>query len=559
MKAADGPAALPSRAADPVLSARQHAGPRAGAGTTTALPGPVSSPAQQTSIVEGEPGRAPWGRLVTGPWPLLCILAVQAVLSLRLVWSNTAFTDEALYLRSGQMEWAHLLHGTPIPPFPTYFSGAPVLYPPIGALADSLGGLAGARILSLCFMLGATSLLSDATSRLFGRRAAFFAAALFAMLGPTVRLGAFATYDAMSLFVIAAAAWCAVRAGRQRDAAGWAAAVGLLLLAASVIKYAAALFVPPVIALVFLMARPYPGGKAARMRTATAAICWTAGAIGLWELATIGNGYYVTGVVTTTLARPVSTATALSVLSGSWTWIGILTVMAVAGAIAALASRSAHASVVAALAAMALLVPLEQARIHTLTSLDKHVAFGAWFAAAAAGYGVNWLVTKFGRIPARSIATVTCALPLIFLAQRGLGQAREMFDWPDVTRLVAALRTEMPGTTGNVLIDSHSDAEYYLAPTTAWRRWSSTSSLILPSGRTVSSAIGTYSNPGIYIHFLSRGYFKLVELNTFARGSLGESIAAYLTLDPNYHIVATGPYGSGHFIIWQYRASAGAG
>ena len=69
-------------------------------------------------------------------WPLVVVLAVQAALSLRLVWSNTAFQDEGLYLRAGHLEWARWLHGAPIPDFPSYFSGAPVIYPPIAALAD---------------------------------------------------------------------------------------------------------------------------------------------------------------------------------------------------------------------------------------------------------------------------------------------------------------------------------------------------------------------------------------------------------------------------------------
>ena len=62
-------------------------------------------------------------------------------------------------------------------------------------------------------MLGATALLWGTAGRLFGRRAAFFAAALFAVLGPTLHLGAFATYDALSVLLVAAAAWCVVRAG----------------------------------------------------------------------------------------------------------------------------------------------------------------------------------------------------------------------------------------------------------------------------------------------------------------------------------------------------------
>ena len=71
---------------------------------------------------------------VPASWPLLAILAVQAALSLRLVRADTAFEDEATYLWAGHLEWAHVLHGTPLPQFPSYFSGAPVLYPPIGAL-----------------------------------------------------------------------------------------------------------------------------------------------------------------------------------------------------------------------------------------------------------------------------------------------------------------------------------------------------------------------------------------------------------------------------------------
>lgn len=89
-------------------------------------------------------------------WPVTAILAVQAVLSLRLVWSNTTFQDEALYLWAGHLEWDHLLHGMPISAaaLPSYFSGAPTIYPLLAALADMGGGLALARILSLAFYAG---------------------------------------------------------------------------------------------------------------------------------------------------------------------------------------------------------------------------------------------------------------------------------------------------------------------------------------------------------------------------------------------------------------------
>src|SRR3984957_8483290 len=78
------------------------------------------------------------------PWPLLAVLAVPAALSASMVRTSTAFGDEALYLSAGHLEWSHWLHGTRIPEYQTYFSGAPVIYPPIGAIAAALGGLGGA-------------------------------------------------------------------------------------------------------------------------------------------------------------------------------------------------------------------------------------------------------------------------------------------------------------------------------------------------------------------------------------------------------------------------------
>src|ERR1700761_7927420 len=57
-------------------------------------------------------------------WPLLIVLAIQAALTLRLTWADTAFQDEALYLWAGHLEWAHVLHGTPLPQFPSFFSGS---------------------------------------------------------------------------------------------------------------------------------------------------------------------------------------------------------------------------------------------------------------------------------------------------------------------------------------------------------------------------------------------------------------------------------------------------
>ena len=190
---------------------------------------------------------------------LFAILCVQAVLSLRM--SNTAFEDEALYLYSGHLEIAHLLHGAPLQgDYSSYFSGAPVLYPVLGALADDVGGLAAARAVSLIAMLGTTALLYSLTRRLFNERVGLCAAVIFSVTESALFLGRLATYDAPALFLLALATWIVVRTAPFRWPVYLLAALPIGLAVAT--KYASALFVPTIVVLAGLAAWPYRGRKA---------------------------------------------------------------------------------------------------------------------------------------------------------------------------------------------------------------------------------------------------------------------------------------------------------
>ncbi len=162
---------------------------------------------------------------------LLAILLMQAVLSLRL--RNTAFEDEAQYLYAGKLEIAYLFHHVPLPlDYASYFSGAPVLYPVLGAAANNVGGLAAARAVSLLEMLATTALLFAISRRLFNERVAICAALLFSVTESVTYLGNFATYDASCLFLLAVSAWIMVRTAVSR----WP----LFLLAAPVAALAVA-------------------------------------------------------------------------------------------------------------------------------------------------------------------------------------------------------------------------------------------------------------------------------------------------------------------------------
>jgi len=493
------------------------------------------------------------GPRVLAGWPLLLVLVVQAVLSQRLVRADTAFQDEALYLWAGHQEWAHWLHGAPIPPFPAYFSGAPVSYPPLGALADNLGGLAGARILSLVFMLGATALLWAATSRLFGRRAAFFAAALFAVLGPTLHLGAFATYDALSVFLVALAAWCAVRAGERPDATGWMVAGGVALALANATAYFSVLFDPVVILIALLVARPRPGGKAAVARCAT---LLTVTVTLLLAGALIGGSSYLTGVRQTTFGRVGGTDSLPTVAATAWSWTGLVAAIAICGAVISYARhrRAAQTWLLALLAAAALLVPLEQASLHTTASLNKHVDVGAWFAAIAAGYAADKFIAA---APARwmSLTCGACVVALALPLSLGIDQSRQFSTaWPNSASFIAILRPLADHGTGRLLVEDPSIAEYYLSAGSQWQRWSSTRNIVLPSGASTGGPSKTAGvvgagDPAAFARFIARGYFSLVALNFADTTALDHRIRADLRTG-QYRIIQVVPYGTGTYVIF---------
>ena len=513
------------------------------------------------------PGGGARGRRPLSLWPLLVVLAVQAGLSLRLLRADTASQSEARYLRAGHLEWAHWLHGTPIPPFPKYFSGAPDIYPPIGAVADSIGGLAGARVLSLAFMLGATILLWSVTARLFGRRASFFASALFALLGTTLHLGAFATYDAMSVFLVAMAAWCVIRPGARGPAAGWMLAGAAVLALANAAAYTT-LLVDPLIAALALLTSPWTNRGLLAARRAGTVLAGTAALLGLAVAA--DRGGYLGGFERTMLTRVAGSASPQSVLGESWYWAGLLLILAVSGVVISVASwqAAAQSALLAFLTTALIFGPLEQAHLHTVASLNHHVGLGAWFAAIAAGYAVDRLVAAAPAGRSRAVTSGACVVALVFPACLGIAQSRNFSsDWPNASDFLKVFGPLANHGNGSLLVEDPWVAEYYLPAGTQWQRWSSTRNITLPSGTYTggpgsgASVTGAGDAP-VYTSYIARGYFSLVALNFADTTGLDRQIAADLNRNPHYHVIQVVPYGieippvgQGSYVIWQYQAS----
>jgi len=468
------------------------------------------------------------------------VLVIQALLSLRLVWSNTAFQDEALYLRAGHLEWARWLHSAPIPNFPAYFSGVPGLYPPLAALADSAGGLVAARLLSLCFMLGVTALLWATAARLYGQRAALLAAALFATLAGTQFLGAFATYDAMALFLLALAAWLGVQCadGQRWTRATLLITTGVVLVAADAVKYATTLFTPVVIVVVAMTVW--------RKRGRAAGLAAAVTVFGSWFLLVIaaitaGGREYWLGITTSTLARPQSGVPVTAVLHRAYVWTSLILVLAVLGAVLSYRSEARGKLLVPFLAAAGLLAPAEQARLHTAVSLQKHVVFGAWFASIAAGYAM----ARLSRVDHGYGWAPVMALPIAASTLFGsMGQAASLFRvWPNSDDAVTLLRAEIGLHPGNYLAEDYDVEAYYLRADLPWQRWSSTYHFSYP---------GTRMGEASYKTAIDRHYFSLVILNFGDTAAVDRLITADMRHAGGYYVLAR----PGRFTIWASATKA---
>jgi hypothetical protein len=408
--------------------------------------------------------------------------------------------------------------------------------------------------MSLVFMLIATTLLWASATRLFDSRTAFFTTALWATLASTEFLGAFATYDALALLLMATSAWCAVRAAEHRKALGWLTVAALTLSAANATKYASIIFDPVVVGIAIFVGMRYFPWRHALARGATL-FGITLGM--LLFLCAVGGHEYITGFTATTLLRPSSTNPASQVIGEAWGLTAPIIVLSIAGAMLCfLRTRDwSQRLLITLMAVAALLVPLEQARIHTTDSLQKHVDFGAWFGAIAAGYLISLVISKTTNKGFwRASATATCVTALALPVLLGVTQARERFaDWPSSVSLIDALRPVVGQTDGPVLVSSPNIPEYYLPEGSQWWRWSNLYTLRLLDGHALTSGIiGKTEDASFYQRAIRAGFFSVIVINK--RGSqaaMNERLLRVVQQNSHYQLATSVRYWDSQ--IWIHR------
>jgi Dolichyl-phosphate-mannose-protein mannosyltransferase len=483
---------------------------------------PEQEPASQTW---NSPSRPP-ARLRRLWHPLAAICGLQAALSLALVWSNTAYIDEADYLWVGHMVIRQWLHGTPWPAasIKEMLSGSPFLYPPIGAMADNLGGLAAARILSMLFMLGATIGLYSAAQRLFGRQAALIAAVLWALSEPAFRL-AFATYDPLSVFLTTISAWLIVQASYRKRPLAFALAAAVALGLANATAYSGIVIDPVVVAFALAVWWPALGPK--RALICTAALC--AGLVASFALVMAGTGS-LAGTGTIFHRQSKDHQSLALVVREIWSYSGFLMALSLIGALVAVkVEHRARAILIILLGLAVFTAPVAQFHYGTAWSADKHVAYGFWFAAMAAGYGCSKLIgwpagsvvrgrpsadntASAGQSSGGKLIAVCGAVALTYPAVYGFEAAWQRYHlWQNSAAFISALRPVLANSTGLIYVPGHEQniAQYYLPEGAQWQRWYSALALD-PSG--LPRPVPRSDWRGYYRSWVSSGRYQVITL-----------------------------------------------
>ena len=191
-----------------------------------------------------------------------------------------------------------------------------------------------------------------------------------------------------------------------------------------------------------------------------------------------------TGLLFTVVARNIADRQSIAaILDEILGYSGLIIALAVIGSIVAAATeRRSHTALLVLFGCAALIVPAAQLHDQTAWSIDKHFAYGIWFAAIAAGYACNKLIRW---VPAnRQLAAICCVIALVYVATSNWQSAWARFHaWPNAGNFIAAFKPIAAQAPNFIYVPGHEAniAEYYTVQGHAWARWSAALSLNPPA------------------------------------------------------------------------------
>ena len=498
---------------------------------------------------------APWrqGRLamhLESKGLLWSALLIQALLSLSL--SNTIFNDEATYVIIGRAEISHILHGTPIPDYSRFVSGAANIYPILAAAINYIGGIHLLRLASLAFMLLTTALVYAFTERIFGWGAATLGAGSFAVAGPILFMGVLATHDAMTMFLISLAIWVGVRGSAYlgRRQLLWQVASGAIGALAILTTYSGLMFIPSV-ALTSLLYYLFTHNlRQAIVRIfAPFVLGFSIVALEAWR----HMPGLVAGIFATTVTPFHDSASAIQILGDTLQYEGLWFLLGACGIVFIMRYRRSGPRVLlgAALLGSGLLSPLWHMHLGTAVSLQKHDGYGLLFVTPLVGIALSGGVEVWRR---RMVAPLVGIM--VILASLGNNVSTALYAaWPNSTSLIHLLRSHVTSGSAKFLVEEGAVPQYYFSNTTSPDQWISTYGYTIPRpGTSPLSGLAAFE-AGI-----RDSNFALIALSNGPTKTLDLQLEGLLAKDPSYETVAMLHYatsfGPGTWRVWQLKTTA---
>ena len=394
---------------------------------------------------------------ITAIVPLLAVWALQVgVVSLL---RNSAHQDEALSLYAGQQYLNMLFNPSAVDTeymaqVGNIFSGMPFMYPVVGGIGDGLGGLYGARVLSLVLMLATTGFVYFAGKRLWDDNSAILGALLFVLQPGILLVSFYATYDSLALFFISAALASAI-AGADGRSTGLVVLAGILLFLGAATKYATYLYGPTFMALLAYRSYTQRGLHAAFVNVMITGLIQVIG-IGLAMM----DESLRAGLLYTTLEREaVISITRWEMLQIIIGQAGISITLVLLGLVLAPKRRWLLAII---LAGTMLLAPLYHLRAQELVSLHKHLGYGLLFAAPLGGYFLA-RIAGYGDASDNPLGRYWVVSVLICVFAFGVGfiNVRNLYGWGNVEDAAHIMRTQVRPGDSQILTDEVETLRYY--------------------------------------------------------------------------------------------------
>ncbi len=358
---------------------------------------------------------------------------------------TSVFVDEAFHINMGHQ----FLGGDPCPGCP-FATGSVLIHPVLVAVADSIGGLRGARGLNILLGLALVFCIYVTGKSLFNIKTGLLAAAIFMFSGQTAYLMKLATYDMTAAFLLGCGFMLivvSIKAGPGKQGNISLLTGSIFLFLAAITKYLIPVFVPPIIVYIW-----YKHGFS---RT----LFWSAAPI--LALAALFYFYapYSPHAEVMGQIRDVQSESNISFMllaDRTFRWLSLAYLLSVFGMF-----HKKHGKSVVILFALSTPIIL----IHLLTgaeqSVNKNILFSLIFLAPAAALGVDRIGNIFSmRSTSRSLRHFFTIAVIIVFWTYGIYNLRWLEkQYPDITPMIEFL--DENGFDGMTVIMNGWDSDIY--------------------------------------------------------------------------------------------------